>query len=98
MPVKRAAVDHPKLQRLQRRLKLPRFQAMGLMEALWHFTGRYAPEGDIGRWADEEIAAWVEWPGEPEDLVETLVVCGWLDRDPKRRLLVHDWPEHADEA
>lgn len=96
--MKRAAVDHPKLQRLQRRLKLSRFQAMGLMEAVWHFAGRYSPEGDIGRWADEEIAAWVEWDGDAEELIDTLVICGWLDRDPKHRLLIHDWAEHADEA
>jgi len=96
--MKRGAVDHPKLQRLQRRLKLTRFQAMGLMEALWHFVGRYSPEGDIGRWADEEIAAWVEWDGDAEELIDTLVLCGWLDRDPRHRLLVHDWPDHADEA
>ena len=96
--MKRAASDHPKLQRLQRRLSLKRYQAMGLMEALWHFTGRYSPEGDIGRWSDEEIAAWVEWDGEPEELVGTLVTCGWLDEHPVFRLVVHDWAEHADEA
>ncbi len=96
--MKRAAVDHPKLQRLQRRLQLTRFQAMGLLESLWHFTGRYAAQGDIGRWSDEEIASWIEWNDDPEELMETLVVCGWLDRDPTHRLLVHDWSEHADEA
>jgi 5-methylcytosine-specific restriction endonuclease McrA len=95
--MKRAAADHPKIQRLQRRLSLTRFQAMGLLEAVWHFTGRYAPEGDIGRWADEEIAAWIEWTDAPEGLVEALVVCGWLDRDTTHRLLVHDWAEHADD-
>lgn len=96
--VKRAAVDHPKIQRLQRRLSLTRFEAMGLLEALWHFTGRYAPQGDLGRWSDEEIAAWIEWPGDPGELIGTLVICGWLDVNETYRLVVHDWPDHADEA
>lgn len=96
--MKRAAVDHPKFQRLQRRLSLTRFQAIGLLEALWHFTGRYAQQGDIGRWEDEEIAGWMEWNGDSSELLETLVSCGWLDRHPVYRLVVHDWHEHADEA
>lgn len=96
--MKRAAADHPKLQRLQKALGLPRYVAIGLLETLWHFCARYAPQGDIGRWMDEEISDWIGWEGEPANLIEALVSTRWLEPHPTHRLIIHDWHEHADEG
>lgn len=96
--VKRSAMGHTKLKKLCRRLQLPLFSAVGLLECLWHLTAREAPRGDVGRLSDEDLALALEWDGEAESLVAAFVECGWMDRSPRYRLLIHDWHEHADEA
>ena len=96
----RSVPSIPKFKRLQRLLKLRRWEATGLLQALWHMTGEHAPRGDIGRWTNEEIADGIEWwdRGDPDDLIAALVQCRWLDEHPEHRLVVHDWPDHADRA
>jgi len=94
----RAVPDHPKFAELMAALNLPKFATLGCLEAIWHFTGRYAPQGNIGKYSDQAIERWVDWNGTPGKLVESLVNCRWIDRDPNHRLLVHDWHQHADKA
>lgn len=94
----RAVPDHPKFADLKARLKVPKYRAAGLLEMVWHFAGRYTPQGNIGKYPDHAIEAWVEWDGKPGALMQALVDAHWLDRDPVHRLLVHDWAQHADKA
>jgi hypothetical protein len=68
------------------------------LEAVWHFTGRFTPKGNIGKYPNQAIEAWVEWDGEPGSMIAALVGAGWLDCDSDERLLVHDWSQHADKA
>jgi hypothetical protein len=65
---------------------------------MWHFAGRFTPQGNIGKYSDEAIEAWLEWDGKPGALIEAFVQTRWLDRDETHRLLVHDWSQHADKA
>lgn len=94
----RAVPDHPKFAELKRLLDAPKHVALGALEAIWHFAGRFTPQGNIGKYPDSTIEAWVEWSGEPGALIEALVSSHWLDRDSIHRILVHDWPQHADKA
>lgn len=94
----RAVIEHPKFIRLKLELGIPKYQALGLLESLWHFTGRYTPCGDIGRYEDGDIEAWLEWDGEPGVLIAALIKSHWLDKDKTHRLVVHDWSTHADKA
>lgn len=94
----RAVPDHPKFASLKAVLKQPKGATLGWLEALWHFTGRFTPQGNIGKYTDEAIEAWVEWNGEPGMLIGALIHAGWIDRDETYRLLVHDWNQHADKA
>jgi hypothetical protein len=94
----RAVPDHPKFANLKSMLGLPKGAALGWLEALWHFTGRFTPQGNIGKYTDQAIEAWVEWDGTPGKLVAALIETGWLDVDCDHRILVHDWREHADKA
>lgn len=71
---------------------------VGHLELLWHFTAKQAPAGDVGRWADDEIAEACDWDGDPAAFVDALVAARWLDPCPTHRLIVHDWHEHADDA
>ena len=65
---------------------------------MWHFTAEYAPQGDLGRFNNRQIARGMEWKRSADKLVEALIDCGWLDVDPDNRLVVHDWEDHMDEA
>lgn len=84
-----------KYKKLKRRLSLCEWQVNGVLETIWKATRDNAPEGDIGRFTNEDIAALIEWEGDPDILVEALVDTGWLDPDEEYRLIVHDWSDHV---
>jgi hypothetical protein len=94
----RAVTDHPKFARLKRLLKASKCPALGYLEGLWHFAGKYTPHGDLGKYSDDDIEAWLEWEGEPGALVAALRDAGWLDASKDHRIVVHDWHIHADDA
>ena len=99
--MKRGCIDHPKTRKLMRLLNLKRYQAVGILEAMWHYTAQYAKQGDVGRVGIEEMAEWIEWPSEQTDeLAKALVECGWLDIHPDKSIgyVVHDWDEHCDDT
>jgi hypothetical protein len=96
--MKRGTPDHPKTLALRQDLNLPIYSAVGLLELLWHFTAFYAPRGDIGRFSNQQIAAACGWDGDPDALVKAFISARWVDTNKRHRLIVHDWPEHADDA
>lgn len=84
-----------KFKKLKRRLSMPEWQVIGLLEAIWKLTRSSAPEGDIGRFSNEDIAAGIEYDGDADELVNHLVETCWLDEDEEFRLIVHDWSDHV---
>jgi hypothetical protein len=96
--MKRTAMQHTKVNRLVRALKVPRYAAVGILESLWHLTAREAVMGDIGRLTNADIADAIFWDGEPDALIAALIVSGWVDEDATCRLAIHDWREHADDT
>lgn len=84
-----------KFQKLQRRLKESRRGIIGMLEGMWLATARNCPAGDIGRFSNEEIAIMLDWDGDPDELVNALVDCRWIDLDNTHRLVVHDWLDHC---
>ena len=93
--MKHQTPDSMKFKRLQRRLGESKRGIAGLLELLWISVQVNTPQGDIGRFSNEEIAIECDWPGDPELLVTALVETGWLDECDVNRLLVHDWKEHC---
>lgn len=89
------ALDHPKTLDLAGRLEVSLPTAIGHLELLWAFTGKYAPAGDIGRHADGAIARACHWMGRPELFTLALREAGFFDADPEHRLTIHDWADHA---
>lgn len=84
-----------------RELNIPRYQAVGILESLWHFTALYARRGDVGRIGINQLSDWIGWPHNKAGvLLNALLTCGWLDQHPDQSIgyVVHDWPDHADEA
>ena len=96
--MKRGATDHPKMYELSKLMNIPHALAVGYMELLWHFTSRYAPQGDIGRHTDERIAKACHYQGRASRLVSAMCAAGWLEVCPRYRLRVHDWGDHADQG
>lgn len=97
--MKRGTTEHPKFLALCLRLNLDSWEGQGLLEAIWHFTARFARRGDIGRWTDEQIARGIGWKRSPgSEMVAALVAERWLDEHTEHRLIVHDWNQHADDT
>ncbi len=94
--MKRGTIEHPKTAALADSLGVELLTAVGLLEALWHFTAKYARLGDVGKFTDQAIADGVHWRGNADDLMRALVSCRFVDEDPTHRLLIHDWADHAD--
>jgi len=94
---KRGTLDHPKTRRLANLLGLEPWGALGILEALWHFTGQFAPDGELSRFKSSEIAAGVRYTGNANELLSALMEAGWIDKY-RSRLVIHDWPDHADQA
>ncbi|MBN1851106.1 MAG: hypothetical protein JW829_00220, partial [Pirellulales bacterium] len=61
--MKQGTLDKLKFQKLQRRLKESTRGTVGLLEMLWLGTATNCPEGDIGRFTNEEIAIICDWDG-----------------------------------
>jgi len=95
--MKRGTIEHVKMDRLAKCLKVPRYAAVGILESFWHMTATKAPSGDISKLTPEDVSFYVQWDREPTELIEALVACRWLDRDGDQ-LLVHDWQEHAEDS
>jgi hypothetical protein len=86
---------HVKFGRLQRALELRRFEALGILEALWHHC--YACSSAAVGTADD--LAWiVDWPiADAARLAAGLEAAGFLDVDPKHAdaYVCHDLWRHA---
>jgi len=95
--MKRGTPHHPKATMLQTSLGLPQYAVVGILESLWHFTARYAPAGNIGKYNPAVIARAIGWEGDADTLINALVEAGWLDRH-EAGLLVHDWSKHCDDT
>lgn len=91
---KRGTLDHPKNKRLARLLGVEPWASLGLLEAVWHWVGRYAPCGFV---TAEELADCADSAHFRDDLAQVLVPTGWLDR-VDGGFYVHDWHDHADDT
>jgi hypothetical protein len=101
---KLGTIDHPKTLALADALDIPQAYAYGILCAIWEFTGRYAPDGALGRFGDRVIAVnAAKCDVKPAVLIAALVECRWLDEvegeaEPGKpaRLYVHDWHDHCE--
>lgn len=82
---------HPKTKKLARALgcKLP--CAVGHLFYLWWWAMEYAPDGDLSRYDDADIADGIQWEGAPSELIAALTDTGWLNDDRT----LHDWNEYG---
>lgn len=83
--------EHPKLKRLARLLRVERPTAVGYLHYLWWWAMEYAPDGDLSRFDDEDVADATEWPGDPAELMGALRASGFMDGSE-----LHDWKDYGE--
>lgn len=96
--MKRGAIDHPKMRRLAKAMGKPTYAALGLMEAIIHWSAKYAPCGNVGKYADIEIEEAIGWDDAEGTMVPILIDAGFLEFHPDHRVVIHDWFDHADDS
>jgi hypothetical protein len=94
--MKREALNHPKMLDLSARLGISQAQAIGHVTLLINWTADFAIQGDIGKWPNGAIARGAGWDASPDTFVDALTASGWLDEHGSHRLILHDWPDHAE--
>lgn len=89
VPIYVSVVEHRKTLAFRRMLGLgTRREALGVLVALWLFTLKNAwQDGDLGKYAVEDIEEDLEWEGEAGEMVRALTEAGFLDKHRK----VNDW-------
>lgn len=96
--MKNDTYDHWKLLQVTADLEIPRPYAAGIVEGLWRRVARYAPSGDVTFLTGEILASWLAMPldmGAPA--LVALERAQLLERLEDGRLVVHDWPAHAED-
>ena len=83
---------HPKTRALMRELGLSRVEAIGHLHCLWWWVLDYAEDGDLSRFAADEIAEGAEWEGDPDVFVAAMIAAGFIDQADRA---VHHWHEFA---
>lgn len=91
---KRGVPEHPKTLKLARKLGLPSWAAVGLLEVFWHWCSRYAITGLITA-APDDVADGIRYTGDADALFVALLESGWIDAHPSG-YTVHDVADHAD--
>lgn len=85
---------HPKTRKLARLLGINRVQVVGHLQFFWWWAMNYAPDGDLARFDELDLATGAEWEGEPSLFVEAMVAAGFVDCDGDATS-IHDWQEYG---
>lgn len=91
-------LTHPKNLHLAQLLAKDPCETLGILEAMWAFTRKLAPDGAIGKWSNQIIAAGIFSTVPADQLMDALVEAGWLEESSEHRLVVHDWEDWATES
>jgi hypothetical protein len=86
--------DHPKVQRLAGSLGVTRAEARGYIVGLWLWAVQYAPDGDLSKFSEAEIADACDSMKEGPVMVKALLDAGWLTR-VDGTLCIYKWDEYG---
>jgi len=93
--MKSGTTESMKFMVLKAQLRVSKYAAIGILEGLWALTATSASDGAIGRFSNIEIASWMEWDGDADELIDALIKARFVDECEENRLVIHDWAEHA---
>lgn len=83
---------HPKTKKLARLLNTTIPAAIGHLHLLWWWALDFAPDGNLSRFDNSDMADACLWGGKPDDFIGGLSGSGYLDLDLLR---IHDWQTYA---
>lgn len=87
---------HPKILEMMHKLRLDHpITCIGIIGQIRLLALEYASDGGVGRYANHEIAEYLEWPGDTDELIQALVEVGFLLPDPLNRLRINREWEHV---
>lgn len=86
--------QHPKTRKLARKLGCSVPAAVGHLQFLWWWALDYAPDGNVTRFEEDDIADAVLWEGAGSQLVAALIDSGFIDLEGDEKT-IHDWDEYA---
>jgi hypothetical protein len=111
IPLRSDFLDHPKLVKFCKTIRIHSFFAQGHLVCLWFWTAREHVDGILGAESselDEEITRACQFVNlskgslgqslgmkKNREFVQALVDCCWLDRAKDGILSVHDWEEYS---
>lgn len=95
--MKKQAVQSVKMADLADRLEVGRCFAVGVLQTLWCWASEQAQDGLVSC-SPRVLARLLDYHGDGEALVAALVGSRWLDARPEGGWLIHDWPEHCEDA
>jgi len=61
----------------------------GMLSGLWGWAFTQASDGDLSKFEPWEIAEEVDWTGDADKLIDSLVACGFVTQTGQ----IHDWEE-----
>ncbi len=91
---------HPKTRRAARMLGVSVPAMIGHLHCFWYWALDYSPNGVLDGITSEEIADAAMWDGDPDELLQALIGCGFGGRpgfieQTKKGYLIHDWHDYA---
>jgi len=88
--------QHPKTRKLARLLGVSIPTALGHLHLLWHFALNYAPDGNLARFDNDELADGCMWEGDSDLLVRSLWAAGWTEvPEAEGGPILHQWEEYG---
>lgn len=61
---------------------------------LWIASAMNHPDGILSGMDEVDIALEAGWEGDPNEFIEALLICRFLEKDEKGVYSLHDWEEH----
>lgn len=89
--------SHPKTVKAARMLGVDLPTMIGHLHLLWWWALDHAPDGDLSKFDDEDIAMGADFYREGKDFVRVLMTCGPKGRPGflTKDYLLHDWNEYG---
>ncbi|WP_163855743.1 HNH endonuclease [Paenibacillus elgii] len=88
--------NHPKTKRLRRKLGVDAATAVGYLHFLWWWALDHAPDGNLQNYDAVDIADAIDWEGDEQQLVASLLTAGFLDYDEASNAYsLHDWEQYG---
>jgi hypothetical protein len=88
-------LDHFKTRKVADMLGILPVYVGGHLQALWSWSLKHRPDGDLTRLDAQDIAWAAQWPGDPQPFLDALLNQQFLEQTSDGRLFIHDWLEYS---